>query len=242
MATNQSIQHKNDPIARMAVFVLVGLALWANIVQIGPAKTDAQQIIILQATPTPALPTPAIMIALPTPISVAPAVTPAPIVDAPVSFDAAPVSAPQIDAQNVAPEDNSAYLANVGAQAEHSPRGDVLQATDAPLDALNDPALNGGSVAPAGCPFPIVNGVCANGVRSKDAGDTPFGQKPVADAADPAHAEPAAVAVPPLSAEQAAVLSQRTSATCPAGEVFYPRTGCHAPGSGGAMPGPIGAP
>lgn len=49
-----------------------------------------------------------------------------------------------------------------------------------------------------------------------------------------------AVAVPALSAEQAAVIGARTSNTCAPGEVFYPRTGCHVPGSGGPMPGAVG--
>lgn len=33
---------------------------------------------------------------------------------------------------------------------------------------LNDPALNGGNVAPTGCTFPIINDVCANGATASD--------------------------------------------------------------------------
>lgn len=51
----------------------------------------------------------------------------------------------------------------------------VMQAT--PLASieegakLNDPYLNGGNIAPAGCTFPILEGVCANGVLVKDVPD-----------------------------------------------------------------------
>ena len=70
----------------------------------------------------------------------------------------------------------------------------MLQATEdarvqAAIDAANDPATNGGSTAPEGCPFPIINGRCANGVLSKQAGDTMFGSKSIAEASnDPQHA------------------------------------------------------
>lgn len=41
-----------------------------------------------------------------------------------------------------------------------------------PIDpVLNDPSQNGGNVAPIGCPFPILNGVCANGVLARDVPD-----------------------------------------------------------------------
>lgn len=39
----------------------------------------------------------------------------------------------------------------------------------APIDpVLNDPAQNGGNVADPGCPFPVLNGVCANGRLAND--------------------------------------------------------------------------
>lgn len=41
------------------------------------------------------------------------------------------------------------------------------------LVQLNDPAQNGNSVAPPGCPFPIINGICGNGARAKDVPDVP---------------------------------------------------------------------
>jgi len=53
---------------------------------------------------------------------------------------------------------------------------------------------------------------------------------------------PAAEAQPAAPAEPApAIVPMHSSNTCPAGQVFYPRTGCHTPGSGGAMPGAVGA-
>lgn len=50
---------------------------------------------------------------------------------------------------------------------------------------------------------------------------------------------PAAIPIPPISAEQAANYASRGSGTCPAGQVFVARVGCHTPGSGGAMPGAV---
>lgn len=108
-----TIPTRNDPIARFAVFALLALALWASFAQIQP-KADAQGIIILDATPTPALPTPALAPALLLP-TIDPPIAPA--LDSPIltSPDAAPAPA----------ADPAEYLANVGAQAPHSPRGDV---------------------------------------------------------------------------------------------------------------------
>lgn len=53
---------------------------------------------------------------------------------------------------------------------------------------------------------------------------------------------PPAAPVPTIAPAQAEIIGARTSNGCAAGEVFYPRSGCHATGSGGAMPGPVGAP
>lgn len=41
------------------------------------------------------------------------------------------------------------------------------------LVILNDPAQNGNSLAPPGCPFPIINGICGNGALAKDVPDVP---------------------------------------------------------------------
>jgi hypothetical protein len=222
----------NDPIAMLVVYGLLALMLYAGVKAFdrAPDPVQAQGPIIFA---TPALPTaipdaPAFVLAAPTP-------TPAPIEAAPVYSDVSADTAPQIGAGDVD------YLDTVGAQAPHAIRdSESDQPTIAP-DALNDPNLNGGNVAPEGCPFPIVNGVCANGVLAKSIDDSAIGSKSTAQSGpEPAHAEPIAVAVPPISAEQAAVLSQRTSNTCPDGQVFYPRTGCHTPGSGGPQPGAVG--
>lgn len=50
----------------------------------------------------------------------------------------------------------------------------------------------------------------------------------------------AAIFVPTISAAQAENYASRGSGSCPAGQVFVPRSGCHTPGSGGAMPGAVG--
>jgi hypothetical protein len=167
---------RRDPIARLCIFALLFLAFYANVATISPqaAKADAQ-IIILDSTPTPALPTPALAVmdvapAAPAPPEGIPAAAPAPIAADPVSLDAAPQIAPHNGAGEAAP---------------------IMQATieQPQIDAaLNDPALNGGNVAPEGCPFPIINGVCANGVLAKTIDDGAIGQKSIADAgSDPSH-------------------------------------------------------
>lgn len=189
-----TIPQKNDPIARMAVFALLALALWASFAPSNPTA-GAQGIIILDATPTPSLPTPALALelapvfSLPTPASLQ---LPAPIW--PTEAPAAPL-----------PPTSGDYLANVGAQEKHSPRGDV----DHPPAYASGPIL-----------YPAENIIL----------------DPSAPATEPG----VAVALPLISDAQAAVLGQRTSNGCARGELFYPRSGCHLPGSGGPMPGAVG--
>jgi len=179
MSTTSTVH--NDPLARYAVYALMALALWAGVrsLERAPDPVQAQGPIIFA---TPALPTgipadppaPAIMLIAPTPIPLpegATAAAPAPSSPPLVQNDAAPENAAQIDAGEAAPP--------------------ILQATEESpaIDAaLNDPNLNGGNVAPEGCPFPIINGVCANGVLAKSIPDPAFGEKSSADASnDPAH-------------------------------------------------------
>lgn len=193
---NLTIPTRNDPIARFAVLTLLALALWASF---APARPDVQaQDIIIMATPTPALPTPAlvepaIVFALPTPVPL-PANLPAVTSQEPFSGTEANADAD--------------YIANVGAQAPHSPRGDVA----------HPPSFGSGVVLDPG----------------PDVRIDPSLQPP-----DPSLL-PVAVAVPPISDAQAAVIGARQSNGCAAGEVFYPRTGCHLPGSGGPLPGAVG--
>src|SRR5580765_8526063 len=152
----------NDPLARYAVYALMALALWAGVrsLERAPDPAQAQGPIILA---TPALPTaipeaPAIMLIAPTlipPPGAVPAAAPAPESPPPAQDVAAPEIAAQIAAQTVAPVQAT----------EESPAIDT---------ALNNPDLNGGNVAPEGCPFPIVNGVCANGVLAKSIPDPAF--------------------------------------------------------------------
>ena len=61
---------------------------------------------------------------------------------------------------------------------------------------------------------------------------------PAQDAAPAIEAQPAAL--PTIEPAQAEVIGARTSNGCAPGQVFMPRSGCHTPGSGGAMPGPVG--
>ena len=175
---------RNDPLAMLVVYALLALMAYAGFKQLDrPADARAQDIIIA-ATATPALPTavaPALgqigPTAIPAPEDM-PAAAPAPEAPMPVSLDAAPENDPQNGAGDAAP-----------VEARDLP---ILQATiEAPAidTTLNNPDLNGGNVAPDGCPFPIVNGICANGVLAKTIDEGLFGQKSIADTGgDPAHA------------------------------------------------------
>lgn len=201
-----SIPPRRDPVARGVLLSLIMLVAWAAIARPGVESVQAQndaQIIILDATPTAAIPTPAISApelaligATPESVVYTPAQLPAP------DWPAAPIAVH-------VPAPDPAYLANVGAQAPHSPRGDVVHAPSHQSGPIQYTDTEGAYII-----------------------------EPIAPAV------PAiAVAGPgPLSDAQRAVLAARESHGCATGEVFYPRTGCHLPGSGGAMPGAVGEP
>lgn len=217
-----SIPKRNDPFARIALVALFALVLWVNVNQFRsstPAQASPGYTIIEgQATATPALPTPALGFALALP-------TPTPAMQVEQLDPHAPLLANWLDQQlDQAGElseqfardqaaalaaEQAQYLANVGAQAPHSPRGD---------SPAQPPSYAPGPVAQ-----PAENGV-----------QIIIDPRPAPALADVAHA------VPPISAEQAAVIAARQSNGCAAGQVFYPRTGCHTPGSGGAQPGAVG--
>lgn len=210
MQTSTSAR-RNDS---MAIFVIYGLLLliaWAGVHQLDrPTDRASAQNYIIQ-TATPPLPTPAIAPAI-APALVLSAPTPAPDRALPAStVDPGDSAGATVDPGDAAAPDPAAYLAIVGQQAPHSPRGDV---PPPPPDYVSGPIL-----------YPDQNVIIV----------------PAESLDSPAVIGPA-VAVPPISAQQAAVIGARTSNTCAPGEMFYPRTGCHAPGSGGPQPGPIGAP
>jgi hypothetical protein len=221
------IPKRNDPFARLALIALFALALWANVRQFAtPPESAAASpgyTIIEQQSPTPALPTPrnafAPGLALPTPT---PADPQAPIVanwldqsldqvsasdDQFAAAQAAALADEQAAAQ--AAEQQAQYLANVGAQAAHSPRGDVPAAP---------PSFDAGPVA-----LPPENG--AQTVIDPNPEIAPL---------------VSAELVPTTSPAQAAIGAARESNGCAAGQIFYPRTGCHTPGSGGPQPGAVG--
>lgn len=223
-----NLPKRNDPIARIALFVMLAAALWANVYQFQTAPDSALAqspgFRIIDATPTPALPTPAelpaldLAVATPTP---EPAPTAAPgwldqglaaVGNAGDQFaadQAAALAAEQAAADAKAAADRAQYLANVGAQASHSPRGDNPEPP---------PSYGTGPVAfPANDEQPAM----------------------IIDPNVPAPDAALAAAVPAISADQAAVIDQRESNGCAAGQIFYPRTGCHTPGSGGDMPGAV---
>lgn len=224
-----SIPNQRDPIARAALLLMVAGVIYALFATMNGSSTpdvQAQGTIILDATATPALPRPsperlALGFAVATP-------TPAPgwldqqlaaASDAANGF--AQGQADQLAQEQAAAQaayDQAArdqYLANVGAQASHSPRGDVSQPPPSQTGPILYPATDD---QPAYISVPGV--------------DLPV-----------APAQPQiAVAVPHISDAQADVLSQRDSNGCAPGQVFYPRTGCHTPGSGGPQPGAVGTP
>lgn len=223
-----TIPPRRDPVARLALLFLVGVVCAAmyftatSAVQ-ATAQAEEQRIFI---EPTPTLPTaapgeaPAFALAQPTPTAQSwidqrlTAVAGA--ADNFANAQAAQLAAEQAEAQRLAAEQAAAieaqrqaaeraqYLANVGAQAPHSPRGDVAHPSTPDVQELPSGAL-------------IVT-------------------EPAPSVVDP---NAQAVAVPALSQEQAAVIGARESNGCAAGQVFYPRSGCHTPGSGGAMPGAV---
>lgn len=219
-----NIPPKRDPIARLSLIACAALVAYAAFVSAtAPQQAAAQSdIIIIEATPTPALPTPSVpmgfAVAVPTPtpaLSEQPAAAPSWVDQA---LGAVGTSVDQFvgdQAAALADEQDAAaqaqYLANVGAQAEHSPRGDVSS------------------------PAAFVPGMVAQPVNADN-------EIIIIDPQPSAQLAGIAEAVPQISAEQSAVLAQRQSNGCAAGQVFYPRTGCHTPGSGGGMPGAVGTP
>lgn len=225
-----NIPQRRDPIARFGLFGLIAAVIWVAIASATqPTPTAAQSEIILMATATPLLPTPAqdtpaLAVAVPTPqgwldqalghVGVAAdqmADNQAALL---AQEQAAAQAAAQAEAERLAAEQaaRDQYLANVGAQAAHSPRGDVSE------------------------PPPSQTGP----IQYSDNNGTPYIVAPAAPAEQPPAAPAIAVAVPAISQEQAAVIGARESNGCPDGQVFYPRTGCHTPGSGGPQPGAIG--
>ena len=193
----------HDPIARYAWIAMLIAAVWINVVTYQPpvqAQGADPGVIIYQTTPTPALPTPA------------PGSDPAIVFALPTPALAAPEPPPHVaqDGAGAAEADDGDYLANVGAQAPHSPRGDA---------PTMPPAFQAGMVAEP------VN--ADNEIIIIDPNPAP----PLAGIA---------ASVPPISADQALILAARESTGCPVGQTFYPRTGCHLPGSGGPQPGAVG--
>jgi hypothetical protein len=226
-----NIPKRNDPFARLALVALFALALWANVRQFSSTPESAAAspgyTIIEKQSPTPSLPTPALALglALPTPTAPAEAAAPADP-QAPIlanwldqSLGQVSVSADQFAADQAAAladeqaaqaaDDQAQYLANVGAQAAHSPRGDAPTAP---------PSFDAGPVA-----MPAENGV-----------------QVVIDPNPVAAPQVAAELVPTTTAAQAAIGLARESNGCAQGQIFYPRTGCHTPGSGGPQPGAVG--
>ena len=163
--------YQRDPLALLGMTVAVPIVLIAIVRGIVLALPAAP----IAAAPLP--PRPIILIATPTPapfvqtIADPPAPIEAPAVEiAPAPIEVAP-SPPPIELPppvfEPVPEPPPAEI-----EAMHGMKAELPTER---MDALNDPTRNGGNIAPAGCPFPIVNGMCGNGQRAPK--DRNFGSK-----------------------------------------------------------------
>jgi hypothetical protein len=236
-----NIPKRNDPFARIALVALFAAALGVNVSQFRsstPAQASPGYTIIEgQATATPALPTPALGFALALP-------TPTPAMQVEQLDPNAPVLANWLDQQldqasNSAEQfarDQAAALAAEQASnsAEQFARDQAAALADEQAQyianvgaqAQHSPRGDSPAQPPSYSSGPVAQ-PAANGAQII------IDPRPAPALADVAHA------VPPISAEQAAVLAARQSNGCAAGQIFYPRTGCHTPGSGGAQPGAV---
>lgn len=146
-----------------AAFVTVALLAAFALVWSWPADQTADRS-------APAQPLPTARVAAPTHAPL-PTMTPIPT-DAPALILAAP-------APTIAPEAPIAVSldAEEGIEAQNGAGEAALLTAPAiipeDLVQLNDPALNGNNLAPPGCPFPIINGICGNGALAKDIPDVP---------------------------------------------------------------------
>lgn len=222
---------RNDPISKILLCVLLAAALWANVAQLEQpvqAHSDPTSVFEPQPpAPTPALPTaqaelPALGLSAPTP-------TPLGWLDQALATAAdAGDSFAQDQADQLAAEQAAALAAQ---QAEAARLAAEQAARDQYLSNVGAQAPHSPrGDAPAQPP-------------NYSTGPMEVSPGVVIDPNPQPVAAPAiAVAVPQTSAEQQAAIGARTSNSCADGEVFYPRSGCHTPGSGGAQPGAVGQP
>ncbi len=158
-----TIPPQKDPIARLSLLVCAAFVFYATFV-----SATAPQAVAAQSDPIVLIATPALPTAEPTPALVLAMPTAEPIQVQPVP-EPAPVEPPSV------------------AYSPPTPDWAAIQAQSDAL-AANDPAQNGGAVAPDGCPFPIINGRCANGVLAKTISDAPaFGEKSIIQSDAPGH-------------------------------------------------------
>ncbi len=124
-------------------------------------------------------------------------------------------------------------------------RGDISQRT--PQSAPH-PTAQVAPPAPAySAPIPtlqpaqaeIIGAQQPHAIRGAEPTPAPVVDIPAPEFVAPVELPPAAP-VPTIDSAQVTVIGARQSNGCAPGETFYPRSGCHATGSGGAMPGPVG--
>ncbi len=222
MQSTMNYTPRRDPIAK---FTLVGAVAgvlclaWLGVLSTPMASPTAAQDSILIATP--AVQSALAAEAVPAPPPVEPTAPP-------LEPEQAPAEVPAMSVPTVEP--SGAVVAEPPPQAAAAVQAAPLEAAYAAVIQAQADHSPRGDVAPA-APAPVEvtlpSGVVVQSPAPKEA------PSPV----DPnAHATQAA----PLSQDYATAIQVRQSANCPAGQVFYPRTGCHATGGGGAMPWPNG--
>ena len=222
-----TIPQRKDPLARFILLAMFASVCYMAVMSITATvePAQAQGVIIINGTPqpTPPLPTsdPALVFAVATP-------TPQGWLDTALGNASAAADQFAADQQaQLAAEQAAAQAqaeADAAAQAAHDQylANVGAQAKHSPRgDVQATPAFQSGPVA-------APNGIVIIDNPSAAATAVPL----------PGYAQ----VVPTISDEQKAVLAERDSNSCPPGEIFYPRAGCHTPGSSGPQPGPVGAP
>lgn len=168
-----TLTRRPDPIARGLLVAAVGAVLVVFVAQPRDLATPAQaESVIVYATPAPDVSTPPLAVVAPLP---APSWIDQGLAVVGAQGDQfASDQAAALAQEQAAPPAAPASADAAPALADTAP---ALATIPAPED-LNDPQQNGDSIAPDGCPFPIINGRCANGVLAKTIPDAPrFGSK-----------------------------------------------------------------
>ncbi len=220
-------QSRPDPIAKFTLIGSVAGVLclaWLGVQAATVPMPAGAAPVTLVATPQPAQAE--AFDAVPAPADPAPTADPAPPPSDPAPEAAPVMSVPTAEPPVIAAAPPTAADAPASAAVQSAPLqpeyAAVIQA-----QAAHSPRGDVEVAAPAPVEVPLPSGAVVLNP---------------APAPEPSQVDPNAHAVPaaPLGAEYAENIQARQSNSCPDGQVFYPRSGCHAPGSGGTQPWPNG--